>query len=96
MPERLYLSLWIRGFEGRNMLRHFGAMLRQFPFSRLRPGLDTLRVYALEDRGSTTTWGTTCASSSPATPTSCQRRRFPAARGRCTPTSRAWCGWRGN
>jgi len=49
MPERVFLSLWIRGFDEGNMLRHFGQMLRRFPFSRLRPGIDALRVYALED-----------------------------------------------
>jgi len=49
MPDRAYLSLWIRGFHERNMLEHFGQMLRRFPFSRLRPGIDALRVYALED-----------------------------------------------
>ncbi|MBM3745280.1 MAG: hypothetical protein FJW34_05745 [Acidobacteria bacterium] len=49
MPERVYLSLWIRGFHEENMLRHFEQMLRRFPFSRLRPGIDALRVYALED-----------------------------------------------
>lgn len=49
MPDRLYLSLWVRGFDERNMLRHFGEMLHRFPFSRLGPGVDALRVYALEE-----------------------------------------------
>ena len=49
MPERVYLSLWIRGFDERNMLSHFGRLLERFPYSRLRPGIDALRVYAFED-----------------------------------------------
>jgi len=49
MPERVFLSLWIRGFDEHNMLRHFHRMLRKFPFSRLRSGIDALRVYAFED-----------------------------------------------
>lgn len=49
MPDRLYLSLWIRGFDESNMLGHFERMLRTFPFSRLRPGIATLRIYAIED-----------------------------------------------
>lgn len=49
MPERVYLSLWIRGFDAENMLRHFRRMLERFPYSRLRPGIDALRVYAFED-----------------------------------------------
>lgn len=49
MPERVYLSLWIRGFDEGNMLRHFAQLLGRFPFSRLRPGIEALRVYALEE-----------------------------------------------
>ncbi len=49
MPERVFLSLWIRGFNERNMLDQFGQMLGRFPYSRLRPGIDALRVYAFED-----------------------------------------------
>lgn len=49
MPDRLYLSLWIRGFDEGNMLRHFGRMLGAFPFSRLRPGIAALRIYAIEE-----------------------------------------------
>jgi hypothetical protein len=48
MPDELHLSLWLRGFRDENMLEHFGEMLRVFPFSCLRPGLASLRVYALE------------------------------------------------
>jgi len=49
MPERVYLSLWIRGFQEGNMLKHYGRMLERFPYSRLRPGIDALRIYAFED-----------------------------------------------
>lgn len=48
MPDRLYLSLWLRSFTERTMLRHFEELLRTFPFSRLQPGISQLRVYALE------------------------------------------------
>ncbi len=37
MPDRLYLSYWLRGFTEHNMLRHFENALRHFPFSRMRP-----------------------------------------------------------
>ena len=49
MPDRLYLSLWIRGFDEGNMLRHFEQMLGTFPFSRLRPGISSLKIYAIEE-----------------------------------------------
>jgi hypothetical protein len=48
MPDQLCLSLWLRGFDERTMLRHFRELLRIFPFSRLRPGIAALRVYAIE------------------------------------------------
>jgi len=47
MPDQLYLSYWLRGFTGPNMLRHFEKALRVFPFSRLKPGA-ALTVYAIE------------------------------------------------
>ncbi len=50
MPDRLYLSLWVRRFDAATMLRHFEELLRLFPFSHLRPGIGSLRVYAIEDR----------------------------------------------
>jgi hypothetical protein len=46
MPDRLYVSYWLRGFTGPNMPRHFDKALRQFPFSRLKPGA-ALTVYAV-------------------------------------------------
>ena len=48
MSDRLYLSLWIRGYDGANMLRHFEKMLELFPFSKLSPHGLQLRVYAIE------------------------------------------------
>ncbi len=47
MPDRLYLSYWLRGYTGQNMLRHFEKALRLFPYSRLKPGA-ALTVYAVE------------------------------------------------
>lgn len=48
MPDQLYLSVWVRGFEEQNMLRHFTQFLNTFPFSQLRPGISGLKIYALE------------------------------------------------
>jgi hypothetical protein len=48
MPDRIFLSLWLRDFGPHSALRHFERMLRAFPFSRLRPGIAALKVYALE------------------------------------------------
>jgi hypothetical protein len=48
MPDQLCLSLWLRGFGQKNMLRHYRELLSLFPFSRLRPGVSALRIYAIE------------------------------------------------
>lgn len=48
MPDQLYLSLWLRDFTPDTMLRHFEQMLGMFPFSSLRPGVRSLKIYALE------------------------------------------------
>lgn len=48
MPDQLYLSLWLRGFDGHTLLDRFQMLLRLFPFSHLRPGVSALRIYALE------------------------------------------------
>jgi len=48
VPDRLYLSCWIRGFDESNMLHHFEQMLGIFPFSKLSKRGPVLRVYALE------------------------------------------------
>ena len=47
MPDQLYVSYWLRGFTGENMLRHLDKALRLFPLSRLKPGV-VLTVYAVE------------------------------------------------
>ena len=47
MADQLYLSYWIHNFTEQNMLRHFEAVLKKFPFSRLKP-LARLRIYVLE------------------------------------------------
>lgn len=47
MADQLYVSYWLAGFTGTNMLRHLDKALRLFPFSRLRPGV-ALTVYAVE------------------------------------------------
>ncbi|MEK7408938.1 MAG: hypothetical protein AAB225_28070 [Acidobacteriota bacterium] len=49
MPDRFYLSVWIRGFDERGMLGRFEQLLRAFPFSRLRPAIARLKVYAIEE-----------------------------------------------
>ena len=48
MPDRLYLSCWIRGFSEQNMLRYFEKLLGLFPYSQLAQRGPTLRVYAIE------------------------------------------------
>jgi hypothetical protein len=48
MPEQLNLSCWVRDFDSVNMLGHFEELLRLFPFSRQKPGILSVRVYALE------------------------------------------------
>jgi hypothetical protein len=47
VPDRLYLSCWVRGFTETNALRHFGKMLERFPFSILAKRGPLLRVYAI-------------------------------------------------
>jgi hypothetical protein len=39
MPDPLYLSLWFSDFDGPAMLPDVLAVLRQFPFSKQRPGI---------------------------------------------------------
>ncbi|SRR5579884_974206 len=48
MPDRLYLSLWLRGFSPMNMLRHYEKALALFPFSKLAKAESALRIYAVE------------------------------------------------
>lgn len=49
MPDRLYLSYRIRGFNDQTMLRHFEKLLLVFPFSRLSQKSALLRIQAVED-----------------------------------------------
>jgi hypothetical protein len=44
MPDPLYLSLWFPDFSGPGMLPHALALLEQFPFSKLRPGVTYVAV----------------------------------------------------
>jgi hypothetical protein len=39
MSDPVYLSLWFPDFSGPAMLPHMFAVLQQFPFSELRPGI---------------------------------------------------------
>ena len=48
MADRVYLSLWVRGYDASGMLDHLARLLAVFPFSRLRQGIRSLEVYALE------------------------------------------------
>jgi len=48
MADELYLSLWLPDFRAGQMVRHYEKMVRQFPFSQLRPGISLLRAYVLE------------------------------------------------
>jgi hypothetical protein len=48
LADRVFLSLWVRGYGERNMLDHLSELLSVFPFSRLRQGIRSLEIYALE------------------------------------------------
>jgi hypothetical protein len=48
MPDRLYLSCWVRGFNAASMLRHFEKILARVPFSKLASLGPLLRVRAIE------------------------------------------------
>lgn len=45
MPDPLYLSLWFSSFEGEDILPHTLLVMRQFPFSKLRPGITSLALH---------------------------------------------------
>lgn len=49
MPDRLYLSLWLKEYRPELMLVRFGQLLRTFPFSQLRPGISLLKVVAIAE-----------------------------------------------
>lgn len=48
MPDQIVLSLWLLDYCAHTMLPHFEHVLRAFPFSKLRPGVAGVRIYALE------------------------------------------------
>ncbi len=48
MPDPLYLSCWLRGFNENNMLRAYEKLLRLFPFSLLSKQPSTFRVLAID------------------------------------------------
>jgi hypothetical protein len=47
MPDRLYVSYWVRGATVMNMLRHVEKALAVFPFSKLTNVEPVLRIYAV-------------------------------------------------
>jgi hypothetical protein len=48
MPDRLYVSCWLRNWNESNILRHYEKLLGLFPFSKLARRGPELRIYALE------------------------------------------------
>ena len=44
MADSLYLSLWFEHFSAQRMLAHALAVMRQFPFSTLQPGISYLAL----------------------------------------------------
>jgi hypothetical protein len=45
VPDPLYLSLWFPSFTEQDMMAHALSVLRQFPFSEVRPGVQYLAVH---------------------------------------------------
>jgi hypothetical protein len=45
MPDPLYLSLWYPHFETIEILSRTFSVMRQFPFSKLRPGITYLAIH---------------------------------------------------
>jgi hypothetical protein len=45
MPDPLYLSLWFPSFDVDDMLPHALAVMRQFPFSSLQPGINQIAIH---------------------------------------------------
>lgn len=45
VADPLYLSLWFPSFTEQDMMAHAGAVLREFPFSPQRPGVNYLAVH---------------------------------------------------
>ena len=47
MADRLYLSVWFPGFHEQEMLPRVVSVLKQFPFSSQRPGINHMSVYSI-------------------------------------------------
>ena len=45
MPDPLYLSLWFPSFEAAAMLPRAVSVMKQFPFSKVRPGITYLAMH---------------------------------------------------
>lgn len=45
MPDRFYLSLWLKQYEEAHMLERFRVLLDAFPYSEPRPGIRGIRVH---------------------------------------------------
>jgi hypothetical protein len=45
MPDPLHLSLWFASFEAAEMLPRALAVIKQFPFSQVRPGITYLALH---------------------------------------------------
>jgi hypothetical protein len=48
MADLLNLSLWLRDFDSDTMLSALEELLRMFPFSQVRPGIEGVRIYAID------------------------------------------------
>jgi hypothetical protein len=48
MPDSLYLSLWFPSLDAEEMLPRMTAVLRQFPFSALEPGIKYASVHPID------------------------------------------------
>jgi hypothetical protein len=44
MADQLYLSYWLNGFSGANMLKHYEKLLKLFPYSRLTKSEGAFRI----------------------------------------------------
>lgn len=47
MADPLYLSLWFPSFEPRDIMPRVASVLRQFPFSTQRPGINYLSIHPM-------------------------------------------------
>ncbi len=48
MPERLYLSLWLKEYDGERVLAALGKVLEAFPFSDAQQGVRSVSVHPLD------------------------------------------------